>query len=90
MKSWGDILTHIVEFYGAVRLINPPERYRLNRFTVLCDVRRTIDIELFTCRANDGKKAFVPDLKRLYKYKRSILKDFDYSVDINYLLKYGQ
>jgi len=57
---------------------------------MLCDIRCTIETEIFTCRANDGKPAFVPDLKRLYEFKKAILKDFEYSVDINYLLKHAK
>lgn len=90
MKSWGNILTYIIEFYRSLRLINPPKKYRLNRFTMLCDIRCNIETEIFTCRANNGKPAFVPDLKRLYEMKKAILKDFEYSIDINYLLKHAK
>lgn len=90
MKSWGKPLKLINDFYKSLKLINPQKDYRFNKFMVVCDMTRTIEAELFVCNANDGIKAYFPDLKRLYDMKKAILKDFDYSVEINYLIKYGE
>lgn len=88
MKTWGDILSFIVEFYDSLNIIYPDKNYKLNNFTFICDVKKAINADIFMCRSNDGKKGFVANLKRLYEFKKVIFKNFIYSVNIDYLMKY--
>jgi hypothetical protein len=74
----------IDSFFSNINLIGV-RTMRLNSFSVSMDLKRTLEAERFIVKSNIGKKAFLPDLRRLYEMKWRILSECDYSVDINYL-----
>ena len=75
----------IDSFFSSINLIGV-RMMRLNSFTVSLDLKRTLEAERFIVKSNMGKKAFLPDLKRLYDMKWKVLSECDFSVDTNYLL----
>lgn len=75
----------IDNFFSSINLIGV-RTMRLNSFTVSLDLKRTLEAERFIVKSNIGKKAFLPDLRRLYEMKWKILSGCDFSVDTKYLL----
>lgn len=86
-------LYHIMEeefslidsFFSSINLIGV-RTMRLNSFTVSLDLKRTLEAERFIVKSNIGKKAFLPDLRKLYEMKWKVLSECDFSVDTKYLL----
>jgi hypothetical protein len=71
-ESWEQDVTELENYFAG--LTAPTETVKLNRYTTITDCSLYIENQLNTLKANNGKRIFLPHLKRLYEMKLFLTK----------------
>jgi len=65
--SWNNEIAELQAFFD--KAILPPVPYRLNSYSVCHDLKKYIDTNLSSAKANNGNKTFLPHLERLHELR---------------------
>ncbi len=67
-KSWDNNITELENYFSNIEI--PAQPLKLNRDTTITDCSLFIESHFATVKANNGKRTFLPYLKRLQELKR--------------------
>ena len=72
-QDWSPIISELESYFASIEL--PTQPIRLNQCSVITDCSQFIKSHIATVKANNGKRTFLPYLKRLQELKEVLTKN---------------
>ncbi len=72
-QDWSHIISELETYFASIEL--PTQPIRLNQCSVITDCSQFIKSHIATVKANNGKRTFLPYLKRLQELKEVLTKN---------------